>query len=295
MNNAIRRACVIGWPIEHSRSPMIHGYWLKQHGIAGEYGKRAVRAEELEDFLLNLPAHGLVGCNITVPHKERAFDIIRRANPAGLSAQAKALGAVNTVWLDEEGRLNADNTDVYGFMAHFLETVRAQRPDWQAPGRHVVIIGAGGAARAVLAGFAQEGVARITIANRTYEKAERLAEELSGLGEASLHAAPLDALPELLAQADVLVNTTSLGMTGQPPLEVDISPLPEHAVVADIVYVPLKTALLERAERRGLITVDGLGMLLHQAVPGFEKWFGVRPEVTDELRALVEADITRGH
>ena len=297
MNDAapIRRACVIGWPIEHSRSPMIHGYWLKEHGIAGEYGKRAVRPEELEEFLLNLPAHGLVGCNVTVPHKERAYEIVSRANPAGLSAQAQALGAVNTVWLDETGAVCADNTDVYGFMAHFLSTVRAQRPDWQAPGRHVLIIGAGGAARAILAGFAQEGVARITIANRTYEKAERLAEELSGLGEASLHAAPLNILPELLASADVLVNTTSLGMTGQPPLEVDLSPLPEHAVVADIVYVPLKTALLEQAEARGLVTVDGLGMLLHQAVPGFEKWFGVRPEVTPELRALVEADIMRGH
>ncbi len=288
---SIRRACVIGWPIGHSRSPMIHGHWLKEHGITGEYGKRAVRPEELEHFLLHLADHGLVGCNVTVPHKEEAFRIIHHANPEGVSALAKALGAVNTVWLDEQGRLHADNTDVYGFMANFME----HAPGWEAPGKHVVIIGAGGAARAVVAGFAQEGVARITIANRTVEKAERLAEELSGIGEAALAAAPLSDLPTLLAQADVLVNTTSLGMTGQPPLEVDLAPLPAHAVVADIVYVPLKTALLAQAEERGLTTVDGLGMLLHQAVPGFEKWFGVRPEVTPELRALVEADILREH
>ena len=285
----IRRACVIGWPIGHSRSPMIHGHWLKEHGIAGEYGKRAVRPEELEDFLLHLADNGLVGCNVTVPHKEAAFRIMSRANPEGVSPLARALGAVNTVWLDDLGRLNADNTDVYGFMAHFLERV----PGWRAPGKRVIIIGAGGAARAVVAGFAREGVARIIIANRTVEKAERLAEELSGLGEAALSAAPLAGLPALLTEADVLVNTTSLGMTGQPPLQLDLSPLPSHAVVADIVYVPLKTALLAQAEERGLTSVDGLGMLLHQAVPGFEKWFGVRPEVTPELRTLVEADIRK--
>jgi shikimate dehydrogenase len=285
----MRRACVIGWPIGHSRSPMIHGHWLREHGIAGEYGKRAVKPEELEDFLLNLAAHGLVGCNVTVPHKEAAFGIVRRANPSGVSALARALGAVNTVWLDERGRLCADNTDVHGFMANFLEHV----PGWRASGQHVLIIGAGGAARAVVAAFAREGVARVTIANRTVEKAERLAQELSGIGEAALAAAPLTEVPALLAQADVLVNTTSLGMAGQPPLDIDLAPLPAHAVVADIVYVPLKTALLERAEARGLKTVEGLGMLLHQAVPGFERFFGVRPEVTPELRALVTADILK--
>ena len=289
MNTAPRRACVIGWPIAHSRSPMIHGYWLKRHGIAGAYDKRAVRAEELESFLLNLPAHGLVGCNVTVPHKEAAFEAVRHANPEGVAPLAEALGAVNTVWLDARGRLCADNTDVYGFMSNFL----AHAPGWSAADKHVLIIGAGGAARAVVAGFAQEGVARVTIANRTLEKAERVAEELSGLGEAALAAAPLADVPALLAQADVLVNTTSLGMSGQPPLDMDLSPLQEHAVVADIVYAPLKTPLLAQAEERGLATVDGLGMLLHQAVPGFEKWFGVRPEVTRELRALVEADILR--
>ena len=292
-NDTIRRACVIGWPIEHSRSPIIHRYWLQKHGIAGEYDRRAVRPEGLEEFLLNLPAHGLVGCNVTVPHKEAAFRIIERANPQGVSPLAKALAAVNTVWLDRQGRPCADNTDVYGFMANFLHTVREKTPDWRASGRHVVIIGAGGAARAVVAAFAREGVARITIANRTYVKAERLAQELSGFGEAALAAAPLDALPEQMKRADVLVNATSLGMTGQPPLDIDLSPLPAHAAVADIVYVPLRTALLEQAEQHGLITVDGLGMLLHQAVPGFEKWFGLRPQVTPELRALVEADIRR--
>ena len=291
MKEEMRRACVIGWPIGHSRSPMIHGYWLREHGVAGAYDKRAVRPEELEDFLLHLADHGLVGCNVTVPHKEAAFDIIHRAHPEGVSPLAKALAAVNTVWLDAHGRPCADNTDVHGFMANFRDHV----PDWQAPGRHVVVIGAGGAARAVVAGFAREGVARVTIANRTLEKGQRLAEELAGIGETALTAVPLSDLPALLAGADVLVNATSLGMAGQPPLDVDLSPLPDHAVVADIVYVPLKTALLEQAQRRGLITVEGLGMLLHQAVPGFEKWFGVRPQVTPELRALVATDIEGEH
>ena len=289
MREERRRACVIGWPIGHSRSPMIHGYWLRRHGIAGEYDKRAVRPEELEDFLLHLADHGLVGCNVTVPHKEAVFRIVDRVNPDGVSALARALGAVNTVWLDAAGRLCADNTDVFGFMANF----RAHAPDWQAAGKHVVIIGAGGAARAVVAGFAQDGVARITIVNRTFEKAERLTAELAGIGTATLAAAPLPALPALLAEADVVVNATSLGMAGQPPLGIDLSPLPDDAVVADIVYVPLKTALLQQAEERGLTAVEGLGMLLYQAVPGFAKWFGVRPEVTPELRALVKADIEK--
>ena len=281
------RACVIGWPIEHSRSPMIHGYWLKQLGLAGSYDKVAVRPEELRDFLLDLAARGYVGCNITVPHKERAFEIIAAANPEGVSRMARALSAVNTVWLDEAGRLNADNTDVEGFMAHF----RACVPGWRAGGRHVLVIGAGGAARAIVAGFAEAGAGRVTIANRTEEKARKLAEELGAAFDAPLAAAPLDALPAHMEQADVLVNATSLGMKGQPPLKLDLAPLPPHAVVADIVYVPLRTALLKQAQERGLATVDGLGMLLHQAVPGFARWFGARPEVTDELRQIIEADI----
>ena len=280
-------ACVIGWPIGHSRSPMIHGFWLRQHGIDGSYEKRAVEPQELADFLLNLPRHGFVGCNITVPHKEAAFALLQQHAPEGLTEQAQACRAVNTVWVDEAGALHGDNTDVHGFMAHFMASV----PGWQAAGKHITVLGAGGAARAIAAGFAQAGVARITIANRTLNKAEKLAEELALAWKADLRAAPLLALPKLLRETAVLVNATSLGMHGQPPLNIDLKPLPTDAVVADIVYAPLKTALLKQAEARGLKTVDGLGMLLHQAAPAFERFFGVRPEVTQELRQLVEEDL----
>ena len=284
-----RRACVIGWPIGHSRSPMIHGYWLQQHGIDGAYEKRAVAPEELADFLLNLREHGLVGCNITVPHKEAAFALLQHHAPQGLTEQARACKAVNTVWLDADGTLRGDNTDVHGFMAHFMASV----PGWQAAGKRITVLGAGGAARAIVAGFAQAGAGRITIANRTLNKAEKLAEELALSLRADLRASPLTALPLLLRETDVLVNATSLGMHGQPPLHMDLSPLPRDAVVADIVYAPLKTALLKQAEARGLQTVDGLGMLLHQAAPAFERFFGVRVEVTPELRQLVEEDLRR--
>ncbi len=279
-----KKACVIGWPIGHSRSPLIHGYWLRRYGIAGEYDRRAVRPEELETFLHGLAGEGLAGCNVTIPHKERAWEIVSEANPEGVGRMGRRLKAVNTVWLDDAGRLHADNTDVYGFMANFRERLG----EWDGTGRHVVILGAGGAARAVVAGFADAGVRTVTVVNRTVEKAERIAAELGD----PVRALPLDQLGEMMPEADVLVNTTSLGMTGQPPLDLDLSPLPDDAVVADIVYVPLETELLKRAGARGLRTVDGLGMLLHQAVPGFEKWFGVRPEVTPELRRLLEADVT---
>ncbi len=280
----MKKACVIGWPIEHSRSPLIHGYWLRRYGIAGEYGRRAVRPEELKDFLLGMGRAGLVGCNVTIPHKERAWEVVSEANPEGVGRMGNRLKAVNTVWLDESGRLHADNTDVYGFMANFLERLG----EWNGTGRHVVILGAGGAARAVVAGFVDTGVRAVTVVNRTVRKAEGIAAEMGD----PVRALPLERLDEVMSKADVLVNTTSLGMTGQPSLDVDLSSLPDDAVVADIVYVPLETGLLKRARARGLRTVDGLGMLLHQAVPGFEKWFGIRPEVTPELRRLLEADVS---
>jgi len=277
------RACVIGWPVEHSRSPLIHGYWLRRYGVDGRYDRRAVRPEELEGFLLGLAGEGLRGCNVTIPHKERAWEIISEANPEGIGRMGNRLKAVNTVWLDEAGRLHADNTDVHGFMANFHDRLG----DWNGTGRHAVVLGAGGAARAVIAGFVDAGVQNVTVVNRTLEKAEKMAEEL---GE-PVRALPLEKLGEVMPEADVFVNATSLGMTGQPSLDLDLSPLPVDAVVADIVYVPLETDLLKRARQRGLRTVDGLGMLLHQAAPGFEKWFGVRPDVTPELRRLVEADV----
>jgi shikimate dehydrogenase len=284
--DGIPRACVIGWPIGHSRSPMIHRWWLKQHGLAGGYDKLAVPPGELEEFLLTLSERGLVGCNVTIPHKERAFEIVARANPAGIAPMGRRLRAVNTIWL-EDGRLHADNTDVHGFMANFRQAL----PDWRARGQRVAVLGAGGAARAVVAGFVDAGVEEVTLFNRTLAKAEALAAEMAAEDGASIAARALAELPEALPGMDVLVNATSLGMHGQPPLEIDLSPLPSHAAVADIVYTPLETRLLRQARERGLKAVEGLGMLLHQAAPGFEKWFGPRPRVTDELRRLVAADI----
>jgi shikimate dehydrogenase len=243
-----------------------------------------VPPERLRDFLLSLEREGYRGCNVTIPHKERAFEIVSQENPSGIGPMARRLAAVNTIWL-EQGRLHADNTDVYGFMANFRQTL----PDWSAEGKNIVVLGAGGAARAIVAGFSDAGVKEITVVNRTVEKAERLIADLAG--GAPLSAFGLSDLAAALARADVLVNATSLGMTGQPPLEVDLSPLPSGAVVADIVYAPLRTPLLERAAARGLKVVEGLGMLLHQAVPGFERWFGLRPQVTDDLRRIVEADV----
>ncbi len=283
----VPRAAVIGWPIEHSRSPLIHGWWLRHYGLPGRYDRVAVRPEDLTDFLARLVPEGWAGINITVPHKEAAFAWLRDSG-AVLSDHARRLEAVNTVWI-ENGRLQADNTDTYGFMANFREHC----PDWQATGRHVIVIGAGGAARAIVTGFQDAGVERITVANRTPARAEALVQAMSQPQGPALAAAALTELPSLLKTADAVVNATTLGMKGQPPLAIDLAALPEHAVVADIVYVPLKTPLLAAAEARGLAVVEGLGMLLHQAVPGFERWFGLRPEVTPALRAHIEADLAR--
>ena len=284
MEAGMSKACVIGWPIEHSRSPMIHNYWIAEHGLNARYDKRAVRPEELRDFLLGLERLGLRGCNVTIPHKEEAFRIVARANPSGIAPMAARLQAANTIWL-ENGKPCADNTDVHGFMENFRQSC----PHWRARGQSVTIIGAGGAARAIVAGFADAGVKRITLVNRTVKKAEQIAARMDG----PIHPQGLDSLPAALPETDVLVNATSLGMSGQPPLKLDVPALPAHAIVADIVYAPLRTQLLRQAEERGLGVVEGLGMLLHQAAPGFEKWFGVRPRVTEALRRLVEEDIRR--
>ena len=282
MEKNMQKACVIGWPIGHSRSPLIHNHWIAEHGLNARYDKRPVRPEELEDFLLGLAGMGLRGCNVTIPHKQRALQIVAQTNPSGLSPMAARLQAANTIWL-ENGKLCAGNTDVYGFMENFRQSC----PHWRARDQKVTIIGAGGAARAIVAGFADAGVKRITLANRTVRKAEQIAAQMDG----PIHPQGLESLPMVLPETDVLVNATSLGMTGQPPLDVDMTALPAHAIVADIVYAPLRTQLLRQAEKRGLNVVEGLGMLLHQAVPGFEKWFGIRPSVTPQLRHLVEEDI----
>jgi shikimate dehydrogenase len=268
-------ACLIGWPAAHSRSPLIHHYWLRKLGIAGGYSIESVPPEGFAEFVLNLKTHGYVGANVTIPHKERALQLTEP------DARARAVGAANTLYYDGDV-LRATNTDVEGFIAN----LDASAPGWDRT-RHAVVLGAGGSSRAVLFGLLERGIERIALANRSIARAQALAELF---GERVVPIAWSDA-PAALPGAGLLVNTTSLGMKGQPSLDLDLEPLPKDATVADLVYVPLETELLTEARGRGLRTADGLGMLLHQAVRGFELWFGARPQVTAELRALVEADL----
>src|SRR5271156_1424534 len=272
-----RAACLIGWPAAHSRSPLIHHYWLRTLGIEGGYNLEAIPSEGFAKFVLHLSTHGFVGANVTIPHKERALEL------SVPDARARAVGAANTLWYDG-GELRSTNTDVEGF----INNLDACAPGWDTAS-DVLVLGAGGASRAVVFGLIERGIGRVHLANRTVERAQALADQFG----TRVHPVAWDAIGGLLPRAGVLVNTTSLGMHGQPALEVDIGLLPPHAVVADLVYVPLQTPLLAAARARGLKTADGLGMLLYQAVRGFELWFGQRPEVTPELRALVEADLTK--
>jgi shikimate dehydrogenase len=272
-----RAACLIGWPAAHSRSPLIHHYWLRTLGIEGGYNIEAIPPEGFAEFVLHLSTHGFVGANVTLPHKERALALSKPDD------RARAVGAANTLWYDG-GELRSTNTDIEGF----INNLDACAPGWDAA-TDALVLGAGGASRAVAFGLIERGVARVHLANRTMERARVLADQFG----ARVDPVAWDAIGELLPGAGLLVNTTSLGMHGQPALEIDIGLLPSHAVVADLVYVPLETPLLADARGRGLKTADGLGMLLHQAVRGFELWFGRRPEVTSELRALVEADLTK--
>lgn len=273
----MKRACVIGWPIEHSRSPLIHGYWLRQYGIDGSYTKEAVRPEDVATFLRTLDAQGLVGCNVTVPHKETAYAIAEERD-----ASARAVQAANTLWL-EGGKLHAANTDTYGFMTYLDHVV----PDWKAHDGPVAVLGAGGAARAIVHGFLDAGIEEVRVFNRSPARAEQLAEAFGP----RVKVFDWDARSDGSREACVLVNTTAAGLRGAGTLGIDFAGFNPDCVVSDIVYVPLETELLADAKRYGLRTVDGLGMLLHQAVPGFEKWFGVRPQVTGELRAILVADI----
>jgi shikimate dehydrogenase len=271
-----RAACVIGWPVEHSRSPLIHNYWLKRYGIAGEYRREAVHKEEFAAFVETLAARGYVGANVTVPHKEAAFTL---SQP---DERARAVGAVNTLWLDS-AVLRSTNTDVEGF----LDNLDACAPRWDRSTGKALVLGAGGAARAVTYGLLSRGVERIVVANRTTGRAETLRTSFGN----RVQVADWAEVEAELADAALLVNTTTLGMHGQPALALDLTRLRGHAIVADIVYVPVVTPLLAAARARGLLTADGLGMLLHQAVRGFALWFGRTPEVTGELRGLVETDL----
>ena len=269
------RAFVIGWPIAHSRSPLIHGYWLSQHGLAGSYERLPVPPVDIGAFLADFGARGFVGGNVTVPHKEAAFAAADRRE-----SSAEETGAANTLWM-EGANLCAANTDPHGFLANLDQS----QPGWDKHAGDALVLGAGGAARAIVWALTSRGLA-VTVVNRTEARAIELATRFPGV-----IAERWAAMPRLLGQAGLLVNTTTLGMAGKSVLDIDLSPLPISALVTDIVYVPLVTPLLAAAEARGNRTVDGLGMLLHQAVPGFERWFGVRPQVTADLRALIEADL----
>lgn len=271
------RACVIGWPVAHSRSPMIQNFWLKKLGLAGSYEHAAVPPEDFSHFLRGFKDQGFVGGNVTLPHKQAAFALCDRVTPT-----AAKLEAVNTLWF-EDGSLCGDNTDGAGFLGAIDEAV----PHWDQRVATALVLGAGGAARAIVYALQTRHIGRIVIANRTRSRAEEIAANAGSPAEVADWAGIATRLKEI----DLLVNTTSLGMKGQPPLDLDLSPLPAHAAVSDIVYVPLQTSLVRQAADRGLASIGGLGMLLHQAVPGFEHWFGARPRVTAELRHLVEADI----
>lgn len=273
------KAFVIGWPISHSRSPLIHGHWLRTYRLGGTYERIPVRPEDLASFIGSLGERGFVGGNVTLPHKEQVLELAAVATDT-----ARRIGAANTLYF-EDGRLVADNTDAYGFITHLDRSA----PGWSKRSGSIVLLGAGGAARAIIHAFLERGVDRLIVLNRSPDRAGQLARHF-GRGVTTM---AWEHRMESLAEASVLVNTTSLGMTGQPPLEIDLSGLKGTSTVADIVYTPLETPLLADARRLGHVAVDGLGMLLHQAVPGFERWFGVRPEVTEPLRALIAGDIER--
>jgi shikimate dehydrogenase len=277
----MRKACVIGWPIAHSRSPLIHNYWLKKYGIDAAYEKKAVEPEDVAQFIANLATSEFLGCNVTIPHKETAFQAVAVADKI-----ASRLGAVNTVYL-KDGVVCGTNTDGEGFIA----SLRHSYPAFDLRNKTAIIIGAGGAAKAIIGALLDEDAAKIGIINRTRERTLGLQEQFG----ASLFEINGTMISDALKNCNLLVNTTSQGMAGQPQLAVDIRHLKWDALVADIVYVPLETAFLENARQLGHPVLGGLGMLLHQAVKGFELWFGVKPEVTKELYELLAADVQKAH
>ncbi|MCH8091057.1 MAG: shikimate dehydrogenase [Proteobacteria bacterium] len=273
-----RLAGVMGWPVDHSLSPRLHGYWLTANEIDGAYLPLAVAPEHFAQALRVLALLGFRGVNVTVPHKEAALDAVDVADPL-----ARRIGAVNTITVRDDGSLEGTNTDASGF----IEQLKATVPDWRPSVGPAVIIGAGGAARAICVALLDAGVAEIRIVNRTLGRAEALA---TAVGE-PVRVLPWTGRANAVGDAALVVNTTTLGMTGQPALDLEAKSINDDAVVCDIVYAPLQTPLLRAAAVRGLRTVDGLGMLIHQARPGFEAWFGVAPEITDDLRAFLAPDL----
>lgn len=275
-----RLAGIMGWPVAHSRSPVLHGFWLDETGTDGAYVPLPVRPEHIGQALRALPILGFRGCNLTIPHKQTALHVADWVEPV-----ARRIGAVNTIIVTPDSTLEARNTDVFGFRENLRETA----PDWKPAAGPAVILGAGGSARAVVVALTDAGVTEIRIVNRTLARAEILARDLE-TSSTRITVNPWREVSNVQRHAGLLVNTTSLGMTGEPPLVIDLS-LPPTAPVVDIVYVPLETALLRAARRRGNPVVDGLGMLLHQGRPGFEAWFGASVRVTPELRAAVVATL----
>ncbi|WNK00223.1 shikimate dehydrogenase [Thalassospiraceae bacterium LMO-JJ14] len=273
------KAGVIGWPVDHSLSPRLHNFWLERMGIDGVYLPLPVAPDDIEAALRMLPKLGFAGANVTVPHKEAAFRIVDFT-----SDTAKRIGAVNTIICAEDGKLAGDNSDAYGFM----ENIRSSVPEWHVWAAPALVLGAGGAARAIIAALIEAGVSEVRLANRTRVRATILASHFGS----KVSVVNWEERNEAAQGAGLLVNTTTLGMTGKPPLEIELDGLLPEAVVNDIVYAPLETPLLAAAKLRGLKPVDGIGMLLHQARPGFEAWFGARPEVDEALRNHVLAGHT---
>ncbi|MDA5557365.1 shikimate dehydrogenase [Shimia sp. MMG029] len=271
---SIPLAGVIGNPIAHSKSPLLHGHWLKKYEISGHYIPMEVAADDLEDVLRAMPRMGFVGCNVTLPHKERVVQFVDQ-----ITDRATLIGAVNTLIFRSDGSIMGDNTDGYGF----IENLRDGAPDWRAENGAAVVLGAGGAARAVVASLLDAGVPEILITNRTRVRAERLREDFG----ARVKVIEWVQAGNILEEAATLVNTTSLGMAGKSELRIPMDGLRSETVVTDLVYNPLVTNFLKTAQERGCVTVDGLGMLLHQAVPGFERWFGRRPVVDEATRQVV--------
>lgn len=271
-------AGVMGWPVAHSRSPAIHNHWIRHHDLQGSYVLLPVLPERLGDAVRGLRALGFAGCNITIPHKVAAMSLMDRVDPL-----ARRIGAINTIVVEADGTLTGYNNDAYGFIQSLLDA----QPDWRADAGPITVLGAGGAARAILVALAERGAKDIRLCNRSLDKAQALAAEFGG----PIRALPWEEREAALDGAALLVNSTSLGMKGQDPLQLSLDRLPKQALVCDVIYVPLETPLLAAARERGNATVNGLGMLLNQARPAFQRWFGVLPDVTPELRRMVEATL----
>ena len=271
-------AGVMGWPVMHSRSPMLHNYWFKKHDLAGTYVPLAIRPEGLAAALRALHPLGFAGCNLTIPHKQQAMTIVDEVD-----ALARSIGAISCVVVRPDGSLSGTNNDCYGF----IQNVRQEQPGWRADAGPIVVIGAGGGSRAVCYGLAREGAKEIRLLNRTFARAKEIADEFGG----PIKALPWEQRHEVLEGAAMVVNTTSCGMVGQPLLDISLDKLPKTALAADIIYIPLETPFLAAAGKRGNRTVNGLGMLLNQGRPAWKAWFGIEPDVTAELRAMIEKTI----